>query len=165
MKLNKSAQGGAPKGLPEGKEAPEAGVPPRMLSAEVLGSGASRLWFWAFLAAAGSAILVLFAFNPAAHGFYPRCLFKEWTGWQCPGCGGLRAAHLLLHGRVREAFAMNPFLLACGPLFVVRWVWRAVRRSQGHQVRDGAAVWWLLLASAIGFGIWRNLGGFAGLVG
>lgn len=165
MKLNKSVHGGAEIVLPDGAEAQKAGVPPRMLPAEVSGSGASRIWFWAPLAIAGILGGVVFAFNPAVHSFYPRCLFREWTGWQCPGCGGLRAAHLLLHGRVGEAFAMNPFLLACGPLFVIGWGWRAVRRSQGQQVRDGAAVWWLLLACAIGFGIWRNLGGPAAQVG
>ena len=42
----------------------------------------------------------------------------------CPLCGGLRAAHALLHGRVLDAVALNPFLFASGlawPVVPARW--------------------------------------------
>ncbi len=56
--------------------------------------------------------IVLYAFPPESHSFYPRCLFRSATGLQCPGCGSTRAMHHLLHGRVGDAFRLNPMLFA-----------------------------------------------------
>lgn len=55
---------------------------------------------------------ILFTFPPAAHSFYPRCVFRTVTGLECPGCGSTRALHALLHGRIGEAFRFNPLLFA-----------------------------------------------------
>lgn len=55
---------------------------------------------------------VLYTFPPATTPFYPKCLFKQATGLDCPGCGTTRALHALLHGRVGEAFRFNPMLFA-----------------------------------------------------
>ncbi len=41
----------------------------------------------------------------------PLCPFKLLTGIPCPGCGGLRAANVLLQGDVLEALYINP--LSC----------------------------------------------------
>ena len=71
----------------------------------------SSRFVWGLLALLGlAAAVLLFFFNPAEHAFYPRCPLHAVTGLDCPVCGGLRAAHLLLHGQVRDAFALNPFL-------------------------------------------------------
>ena len=44
------------------------------------------------------------------------------TGWDCPACGGQRALHSLLHGRVGEALHFNPFLVVSVPYFLaVAW--------------------------------------------
>lgn len=47
-----------------------------------------------------------------------QCGFHAITGYQCPGCGGQRAAHYLLHGELIKALRYNalfvmglPFLL------------------------------------------------------
>ncbi len=42
----------------------------------------------------------------------PKCLFLEWTGLPCPGCGLTTSFVHLLHGHWREAFAVHPL----GPL-------------------------------------------------
>jgi hypothetical protein len=34
----------------------------------------------------------------------------------CPGCGSLRAAHQLLHGNLKEAWALNKPILIALPL-------------------------------------------------
>lgn len=57
---------------------------------------------------------VVYTYPPAEHSFYPRCVFKASTGYECPGCGSTRAAHHLLHGRVGEAFRLNPMLFVIG---------------------------------------------------
>lgn len=57
---------------------------------------------------------VVYAYPPGQHTFYPRCVFKAATGWDCPGCGSTRAVHQLLHGNVAAAFRLNPFLFLLG---------------------------------------------------
>lgn len=61
-------------------------------------------------AAVAAGVWVLYTFAPAAYRFYPRCVFKAATGFDCPGCGTTRALHHLLHGRIEEAFHFNPML-------------------------------------------------------
>jgi len=54
---------------------------------------------------------------------------SRWLGLRCPGCGMTRALALLLHGRWREAIAMNPRVVVVAPLlfgFVLRWPVTAV---------------------------------------
>jgi hypothetical protein len=53
---------------------------------------------------------VLYTFPPTAYAFYPQCPFRMMTGLECPGCGTTRALHHLLHGRIEEAFRLNPML-------------------------------------------------------
>src|SRR5512138_2851634 len=79
---------------------------------------------------AGGAIL--FFFNPAHSSFYPFCLFYKTTGLLCPGCGGLRATHQLLHGHVPEALHLNALFVLGIPLslFVVTRLWVAKRHGQ-----------------------------------
>ena len=64
-------------------------------------------------------VLVLYFYNPSTSSFYPLCLFHSVTGLHCAGCGGLRAAHALLHGNVTESFAYNPLLIIAAPSFLV----------------------------------------------
>ena len=59
------------------------------------------------LAAIG-AILVLYFYNPLTAGFYPRCPSKLLTGFDCPGCGSLRALHSGLNGDFAAAWHYNP---------------------------------------------------------
>jgi len=65
----------------------------------------------ALLGATVAVIAVLYLFDPGDHSFYPVCLSYQWFGFQCATCGGLRALHALLHGRVAEAWQFNPLLL------------------------------------------------------
>ena len=68
------------------------------------------------MAAAGA---WLFAAGPGLDGWGPKCLLHEWTGLHCAGCGMTRAASHLLHGRLWEAFRMNPLMVALLPLVAV----------------------------------------------
>ena len=70
-----------------------------------------KAWRTASLAGIGAVgAWVLYTFAPTAYSFYPTCPFRLLTGLQCPGCGTTRAVHHLLHGRVEEAFRLNPML-------------------------------------------------------
>jgi hypothetical protein len=104
--------------------------------------------------------LILFCFSPERYPFYPRCLFHALTGLDCPGCGGLRAAHRLLHGDVAGAFAFNPMLIVLSPVlgwFLLGWI---VRERTGRTWPNPfrRRVWiWVLLGGMIVFSIVRNL--------
>jgi hypothetical protein len=89
--------------------------PPAPLAAEssiVPAPGPSRLTRWLCasgavgVCAAGLAFVYLVDPNPADNP-YPRCLMKVATGIDCPGCGGTRALHSLLHGDIGGAADHN----------------------------------------------------------
>jgi len=112
------------------------------------------------LAAIVLSLAALFWFDPARHAFYPQCPFKRMTGWDCPGCGGLRASHALLHGHLSDAFALNPLIFVIAPLltfFCIVFWWE--RRSSHRLLPRWLRVnWpWLLLAVVTLFGAARNL--------
>ena len=55
-------------------------------------------------------VWVLYTYPPATTPWYPKCVFKQLSGLDCPGCGITRALHHLLHGRLEEAFRLNAVL-------------------------------------------------------
>jgi cell division protein FtsW (lipid II flippase) len=135
---------------------PEAGVPPVMTP-----SSRAPVWRWVWLVVALlliMALALLFLFNPAEHAFYPFCFFQRMTGFQCPGCGGLRATHQLLHGHIATAFQYNPLVVMAAPfvLFFVACRWW---RRPGRPMSALAAVGWTWVALGVLLVFWivRNL--------
>jgi len=111
------------------------------------------------LAAAG-ALVTLFLFDPATHGFYPECALHQTTGLLCPGCGMLRALHQLTHGNFAAAWGLNPFVVALLPvgfwLGTRELIWLSIgKRLPGIVTRP--IFGWALVAGLIIFGILRNL--------
>ena len=130
-------------------------LPPKLESSRAWRSGVA-----CFLAACLVIAAMLFVFDPAQHSFYPRCTLKALTGLDCPGCGGLRATHQLLHGNVAAAFRLNPLFVTLGPIAAAWLLWsgaRGIRRREFPQLRIAPRVAWLLFAIAIAFSILRNL--------
>lgn len=129
----------------------------------VLGGSAGprwRHWLWLTLSVVFlAALAVLFWFNPAQHSFYPFCTFYRVTGMQCPGCGGLRAAHHLLHGEVVTAFRFNQLVVLILPIaawFALRRVLRGPRPGKiSHRAQTRWA--WGALAVLVVFWVVRNL--------
>jgi len=107
-------------------------------------------------------LAVLFFFNPSAYGIYPVCLFHKWTGLNCPGCGGTRAAYALLHGRLVTAFHDNALFLLCLVFGAGRAVWMGVRKWRHLPTVPWWSKWmlWGLVCLTILFGVIRNLPGF-----
>jgi hypothetical protein len=59
------------------------------------------------------------AFDPnVATSPYPKCLLKQLTGIDCPGCGGTRAMYSLLHGDVVGAADHNILIFIVAPLII-----------------------------------------------
>jgi hypothetical protein len=114
----------------------------------------------AVIAVLATALAVLFFFAPDQYSFYPQCLLHRWTGWQCPGCGGLRAAHRLLHGDFRGAFRLNGLLMALLPFLAAFTMASTAQWLTGRDCLErvrGTFWWWLLLAAVVVFGVARNL--------
>ena len=112
--------------------------------------------------------------DPNSPGHYPLCPLKALTGLDCPGCGGLRAVHSVVHGDI--AGALNHNLLAVVlfiPAIAVWWFlwlrqeWRepaAAQTNTGVKVRaiDPAVTRKLWLAAFVVIGIFtvvRNIPG------
>ncbi len=105
-------------------------------------------------------VVVLFAFNPSEARFYPRCFLKSFTGLDCPGCGGLRAMHQLLHGHFGAAFQLNPLLFLLLPLAAFYALRQLLFLFTGRRVAHPfkSPRWWGLFALVVvGFGVLRNL--------
>jgi hypothetical protein len=120
----------------------------------------ARVLAWiAGAAAAAGGVALLFFFAPEEHPFYPRCLLRTVTGLQCPGCGGLRAVHHLLHGNLAVAFHYNPLVVLLLPGLAAAAACLALRRVTGRPIGVGfnRPVWlWLIVGALLAFGIWRN---------
>ena len=111
-------------------------------------SGQTR-FAWLLLALGGAAaVAALFFLDPATHGFYPRCPLHSLTGLDCPTCGGLRAAHQLLHGNVRAAYVLNPFLFYALPVAALFLIRPLRVRARGLP--------WAALAALVIWCVWRN---------
>lgn len=87
---------------------------------------------------------------------FPPCPFRLLTGWYCPGCGGLRMTHDLLHGDLAAAAVDNVFLLVGLPLVGLWWLWRRRRAKPvwtpvALAVMAVAAVVWTVARNAPGF--------------
>jgi hypothetical protein len=95
--------------------------------------------------------------DPHASGFgFPTCPFRLLTGWNCPGCGGLRMTHDLLHGDIGAAVVDNVFLLVGLPLLAL---WLIVRWRAGLRLMPKTAIATVVIA-AITWTVIRNLPGF-----
>lgn len=105
--------------------------------------------------ALGGTLALLYFFAPAEHGFYPQCIIRSLTGLSCPGCGGLRATHQLLHGNLAGAFSLNPLLILSLPALG----FFAVRKLQGTSSQQIFPKIWIkiMIVAALVFTVVRNV--------
>lgn len=87
---------------------------------------------------------------------FPPCVFKLLTGWNCPGCGGLRMTHDLMHGDLPAAVTDNVFVLVGLPLLLL---WVLVRRRIGRPPFT-PAVYWVIGIAVVVWTVVRNMPGF-----
>ncbi|MFF1352584.1 DUF2752 domain-containing protein [Streptomyces sp. NPDC058297] len=111
------------------------------------------------LAAVGLGFAYVGSVDPNEPGHYPACPLLHYTGIYCPGCGGLRSAHALVHGDLTAALGANALAVAGYALFAVLWVVWAVRVVRGRPVRIdlGRPHLWALGAVVLVFTVVRNL--------
>jgi Protein of unknown function (DUF2752) len=110
--------------------------------------------------AAAIVALVLYVFDPATSTCYPACWFHTLTGLNCPGCGSLRALHAIMHGRVGDAFRMNPLLVVSMPLVALDLAWKSLTFRSDGSLRMTKPVYvrmWIILTVLIVFTVLRNV--------
>ena len=61
------------------------------------------------------AAVIYFVFNPTEVAWFPKCVFYQMTGLECPACGSQRAVHAILHGNILEGLKTNPFIIISIP--------------------------------------------------
>ncbi|BBY83846.1 DUF2752 domain-containing protein [Mycolicibacterium pulveris] len=88
--------------------------------------------------------------------FFPACPFKVLTGLDCPGCGGLRMVHDLLHVDLAAAVVDNVYLLVGLPLLLI---WALTRWRMNRPVWNVPVVA-VIIVTAVTWAVARNLPGF-----
>ena len=109
--------------------------------------------------ATGAAVLALHLRDPHQHGSWGLCPFKAVTGWDCPGCGGLRAVNDLGHGHLADAAHSNLIFVASLPLLLGLWALWTRREWTGAQKLQVASVRPLVIGFAVlvlAFTVFRN---------
>lgn len=117
-------------------------------------------WPFALVGVVG-ALALLFAFDPAQHAFFPKCVFYWTTGLFCPGCGSQRALHALLHGHLGAALGQNALVVLALPYLGYVAGRRALEATGRARARTGAPLprtaALALVALVVGFAVLRNL--------
>lgn len=108
-------------------------------------------------AAAAGALAYIGLGDPHRPGFlFPACPFHAMTGLYCPGCGGLRMTHDILHGDLAAAVTDNVVCLVGLPML---FIWVLVRWRMGKSLMT-ASMLVVILVTAITWTVVRNLPGF-----
>ncbi|MFK4147542.1 DUF2752 domain-containing protein [Streptomyces sp. NPDC004065] len=113
----------------------------------------------AVLAAVAGAFAYVGAVDPNRPGHYPVCPLLRFAGIYCPGCGGLRGAHALVHGDLLAALRDNALAVGGYLLFAVLWTGWVLRAVRGRPARldvRPAHLWTLGVLLAL-FTVVRNL--------
>ncbi|WP_320776256.1 DUF2752 domain-containing protein [Streptomyces sp. CRN 30] len=126
-------------------------------------TGRTRITRLAAPAGALAAVAAAFAYvgtvDPNEPGHYPVCPLLRFTGVYCPGCGGLRSAHAVVHGELTAALHANALAVAGYLVLAALWTVWVVRAARGRPFRVdlGPAHLWTLGVSLLVFTVVRNL--------
>jgi hypothetical protein len=115
---------------------------------------------FAVAALGAAAIGYLAVFDPSrSAGHYPTCPFLLLTGHYCPGCGGLRAIHELIHGQPAAALSANLLVVLAVPIAVLLWADWTRNRLSGRASRLRIPGWlgWSILVVVLAFWGLRNV--------
>ncbi|GGV67697.1 DUF2752 domain-containing protein [Streptomyces griseoloalbus] len=111
------------------------------------------------LAAVAGAFAYVGTVDPNEAGHYPVCPLLRLTGLYCPGCGGLRSAHAVVHGDLLAALQANAPAVLGYVGFAALWTVWVVRAVRGRPLRidPPPVLLWSLGALLLVFTVVRNL--------
>jgi hypothetical protein len=98
-----------------------------------------------------------FFWNPAENALLPSCPFKNLTGLFCPGCGGQRAFHALLHGNFTEAFHDNLLIFIAIPIAFYKIILQLKSSASKDVFILNSIGIWIFLSLMIIFMLIRNI--------
>ena len=105
--------------------------------------------------------LLYYYVAPAVPWLLPKCMFQEFTGYRCPGCGLQRALIAVLHGDFTAAIRYNYSLLITIPvlaLYLMAWVLRE-RLPRLYRFLGSLKTFCILLLLMLAWWIGRNIAG------
>ena len=101
------------------------------------------------LGAAACVVLLLAPPGSPKSKWLPKCIFYQWTGLYCPGCGATRAFSALLHGDIKASLHDNLLLIPGGLMLILLIV------KPNLSLKRPVAV--AIATIVIGFAVLRNL--------
>lgn len=91
-----------------------------------------------------------------------QCSFHEFTGFQCPGCGGQRSFYHLLHGNILQALRYNALLIIILPFllyiyFLLAQVYILKNKNYLKYFNFSGKLGYIFIAGLVIFFILRNI--------
>ncbi len=117
---------------------------------------------WGILILFIIALTILYKFyNPATNIYFPKCPFRELTGFKCPGCGSQRAIHYLLNFEIYEAIKENALLVLSIPYLLTGFIFDLIKNPnvellKWRKIFFGEKPIYIILIIIVAFWILRN---------
>jgi len=110
-----------------------------------------------------SILVVLYrTYNPNGSNYFPKCPFKQLTGYKCPGCGSQRAIYYLLNLDIVNAMRENIVLVISIPYILIGFLFDSIKKPNARllkwrRILFGQKAIFVILVLIIGFWILRNI--------
>lgn len=107
-------------------------------------------------------IIVYKVYNPIENIYFPKCAFKEFTGYKCPGCGSQRAIHYLLNFDIGNAINENILLVLSIPYLLLGFFFDLIKNPNDkilkwRKILFGTVAIYIILLIIVSFWILRNI--------
>lgn len=114
---------------------------------------------WTLIGSGVLLLLIIYGLFDPESGYFPRCIFKTITGYDCPGCGSQRAIHALLNGHFAEAWHYNALMILAIPLVALLVMSRvyAGRMPRLFMALRSTTISYLLIIVVLTWWIVRNI--------
>lgn len=111
-------------------------------------------------------VLILFAViyyrtDPIESIYFPKCMIRTLTGYDCPGCGSQRAIHHLLHLNIGDALRANALVVVMIPYISAGLWFEYAGKKEKYPVAYrrifGRRMMLIVLIAIIAFTVIRNI--------
>ena len=106
-------------------------------------------------------LLVIYYFINKKTGFYIPCIFREITGFKCPGCGITHLVFALFRLDFHEAFISNPLVFIYMPFILAYFIYfdylYVYDKKDKIFKKIPNIVWIILIIITLIYGVIRNL--------
>ena len=87
------------------------------------------------------------------------CIFKNLSGYPCPGCGITRGTIALFSGKFLQSFILNPMAIVINIMAITALVWMSIDLIKGKQSFEKASKFklkpiWIIILILLVFANW-----------